>query len=340
MDAIWIWLGILICISQAAMLSGLNISLFSLSRLRLELAADSGDSLAFRVLDLRKDANLTLATILWANVSFNVLLTLLADSVMLGIGSFLFSTVVITFLGEIFPQAYFTRNALKMGASLAPVLKLYKIIFWPVAKPVGILLDKFVGLEPIPWITEDELINLLKYQAKNAKTELGKIEATGAVNFLQLDDLPVYKEGEDIDPLSVVNIPFLGRFPVFPEMKKSSKDPFLKEIAKSGKKWVVLLDEATKVPKMVIDAPHFVADFLYQNDEVDPRLYCHHPLVITDPNYPLGKVIEKWKVKPESPGDDVIDEDLALLWTDQSKKIISGSDILGRLMREIALEVS
>ena len=139
------WLGIIFCISQSAMMSGLNLALFSLGRLRLEVAAFSGDPNASKVLELRKDSNFTLATILWANVSINVLLTLLAESVLLGLASFLFSTVVITFFGEIFPQAYFSRNALKMGGKLAPLLGFYKVIFWPVAKPSGLLLDRLVG---------------------------------------------------------------------------------------------------------------------------------------------------------------------------------------------------
>ncbi len=121
MSSFWIWLGIVVCITQSATMSGLNIALFSLSRLRLEVAAEGGDRYASRILDLRRDSNFTLATILWGNVSINVLLTLLADSVFLGVASIIFSTVVITFIGEIFPQAYFTRNALRVGALLAPV---------------------------------------------------------------------------------------------------------------------------------------------------------------------------------------------------------------------------
>lgn len=231
-----IWLGIIFCITQSAIMSGLNISLFSLSRLRLEVAAEAGDKYAGRILALRRDSNFTLATILWGNVSVNVLLTLLADSVLLGVSSFIFSTVVITFVGEIFPQAYFTRNALRIGALLSPILKVYKVIFWPVAKPVGIILDKTVGLEPIPWFRENEMIQLLKYQAKTAHTEIGKIEARGAVNFLKLDDVPLREEGEIIDPCSIIELPFENDLPVFPEITSSSKNEFLRTLAQSGKK--------------------------------------------------------------------------------------------------------
>lgn len=338
MESIWIWIAIFICITQSATFSGLNIALFSLSRLRLEVTADDGDQSAVKVLSLRRDTNFTLATILWGNVGVNVLLTLLADSVLLGLGSFFFSTFIITFAGEIFPQAYFTRHALKVGAKLTPVLKFYKVILWPLAKPTGVLLDYFLGSEPIPWLREKELISLLKYQAKNAKTELGRLEARGAVNFLRLDDLPAYKEGEEINPLSIISLPFEGSKPVFPEIKRSSKDPFLKELAKSGKKWIVILDEANGHPRKVLNFNSFVNNFLLRDKTSNPLEFCHIPLVIFEAAYPIGKILEKWRVQPQGPEDDVIDEDIALLWTEKHQKIISGSDILGRLMREIARE--
>ena len=36
------WIGILVCISQSAVFSGMNLALFSISRLRLEVEADLG----------------------------------------------------------------------------------------------------------------------------------------------------------------------------------------------------------------------------------------------------------------------------------------------------------
>lgn len=41
-------------------------------------------------------------------------------------------------------------------------------------------------------------------------------------------------------------------------------------------------------------------------------------------------------VEPEKPGDDVIDKDLILVWTERERRIITGSDLLGRLLRKIA----
>src|SRR5215467_6690659 len=101
--AFWTWLGIVACVTQSALFAGLNLAVFSLSLLRLQLEADGGNADAARVLDLRKNANQVLATVVWGNVSTNVLLTLLSDSALAGLGAFFFSAVAITLLGEFLP---------------------------------------------------------------------------------------------------------------------------------------------------------------------------------------------------------------------------------------------
>jgi hypothetical protein len=45
----------------------------------------------------------------------------------------------------------------------------------------------------------------------------------------------------------------------------------------------------------------------------------------------------KKKVRPKHPEDDVIDNDLILVWGKQ-KRIITGSDLLGRLLRGISIK--
>ena len=48
----------------------------------------------------------------------------------------------------------------------------------------------------------------------------------------------------------------------------------------------------------------------------------------------LGDVIGLMKMKPENPEDDVIDQDLILVWG-QQRRIVTGADLLGRLLRGI-----
>src|SRR5664279_5344305 len=136
-----VWFGIAFCITQSAVFSGLNLALFSISKLRLEVQASVGNRDAIGLLALRKDSNLTLATVLWGNVTINVLLTLLSDPVLAGVGGFIFSTFVITFFGEIIPQAYFSRNAFRMAGLLVPVFKIYQTLLFPFAKPAAMILN-------------------------------------------------------------------------------------------------------------------------------------------------------------------------------------------------------
>jgi len=47
-------------------------------------------------------------------------------------------------------------------------------------------------------------------------------------------------------------------------------------------------------------------------------------------------VLSRLTVQPEKPGDDVIDKDIILVWVKGARRIITGSDLLGRLLRRIA----
>ena len=74
-----LWIAIGLCIAQTGIFSGLNLAIFSVSRLRLEVEFTGGNADAAKLLRLRANSNFTLATILWGNVATNVLLTLLSN---------------------------------------------------------------------------------------------------------------------------------------------------------------------------------------------------------------------------------------------------------------------
>ncbi|WP_372892270.1 DUF21 domain-containing protein [Rhodosalinus sp.] len=324
-----IWLGIAFCISQSALFSGSNIAVFSLSRLRLEAAAAAGDKSASSALALRRDANFTLVTILIGNVAINVALTMLADSVMAGVLAFLFSTVVITALGEIGPQAYFSRNALRAVAIFAPVLRVYRILLWPLAKPTARLLDAWVGTETVPWFRERELHNILRYHAVNSGSEVGRVEAIGAINFLALDDLVVQDQGNPLDPDSIVQLPFEEGRAVFPALERAQDDPFVRQLAASRRKWIVLADDDAQ-PRLLLNANAFLRDFLILGSDVAPDDYCHRPAVVTRPTETLDMALGLLAtLRAKDAGHD---ETVILLWSPGAKRMITGSDVLRCLL--------
>src|ERR1700736_3270083 len=155
--AFWTWLGIIVCVVQSALFAGLNLAVFSLSQLRLQLEADGGNADAARVLEVRKNSNQVLAAVIWGNVGTNVFITLLSDSVLAGLGAFFFSAVVITLLGELAPQAYFSRNALRLNERFLPFLNFPRVVLFPLAKPTALLLDWWLGMEGVTFLREREI---------------------------------------------------------------------------------------------------------------------------------------------------------------------------------------
>jgi hypothetical protein len=165
-------------------------------------------------------------------------------------------------------------------------------------------------------------------------TDVGRLEGTGAMNFLDLDDIGVLDEGELVDPHSVIALPIENGWPVFPAFERTPNDPFLRRLDASGRKWVIFVDDSD-VPHMVLNAHHFLRDVLFNEVSVGPEPYWHRPIVVTNMRTRLGSVIGLMQTKPEHPGDDVIENDLILVWGKQ-KRIITGADLLGRLLRGIA----
>ncbi|QOL25635.1 DUF21 domain-containing protein [Thalassotalea sp. LPB0316] len=332
-----IWLGIAFCISQSAMFSGLNLAFFSLSRLQLEVEVNHGHKAAAKILKLREDSNFLLTTILWGNVGINVLLTLLSDSVLMGMTAFAFSTGFITIFGEILPQAYFSRNAMKMASILAPVLRFYQIVLFPVAKPSALILDGWLGKEGVEYMRDKDLRKVIKQHVEAEEAEMDHVEGIGALNFLAIDDIKVSQEGEILDPSSIIQLPTKVDFPLIPEVLRENTDEFLKKINASGHKWVVLADEHNN-PHLILDADGALRDALFDNGKsFDLYHYCHRPLIVHDDSLTLGDVI--WHLKAQESldanHDGTIDVDVVLVWGNKPR-IITGADILGRLLKGIS----
>jgi len=330
-----IWAGIVFCISQSAMFSGLNLALLGISRLRLEVEAVARNPAAIKILKLRKDVNFLLTTILWGNVGINVLLTLLSNSVMAGLMAFFFSTFLITFAGEIAPQAYFSRHAMRMGSLLAPVIRFYQILLFPVAKPSAMVLDRWLGKEGISYFRERDLHTVISKHIEADESDVSRLEGIGAMNFLALDDIAVTHEGEHVDPDSIISLPTENGLPVFPQFERHALDPFLLKVNSSGKKWVIIVDDRNE-PCLVLNANAFLREALFGKGALNPYVYCHRPIIVRDSGTLLGKVISKMRVSVRTEKDDVIDDDLIIIWSDE-KRVITGADILGRLLRGIAM---
>jgi len=329
-----LWLSVLLCLVQSGIFSGLNLALFGLSRVQLEVEAQAGNPDAATILELRKDANGLLATILWGNVGVNCLLTVLLDSVLAGAVAFVVSTVGITLCGEIGPQAYFSRNALRVGAALAPLVRFYRVVLYPVAKPSAFLLDRWLGEEVTHWIQEHDLRDLIRSHIDAPETDLGRVEGVGALNFLALDDRRLAEESQALDPRSVIALPRGESGLTFPQASPDPEDTFLRTVHASGQKWVILTGPEGN-PEWALDAHGFLRSALLDGGSPDPQRFCHRPIVIRDSEATVETALSALHANARTSPGDLIDCDVVLLWG-ADRRIVTGADLFGKLLRGVA----
>ena len=64
--------------------------------------------------------------------------------------------------------------------------------------------------------------------------------------------------------------------------------------------------------------------------------FCHRPIVVKDPEATIDSVLSDFTVEAENKNDHIIDRDVILYWpADGKRRILTGADILGRLLRGI-----
>ncbi len=176
MEYIILVIEVLVLIGFSAICSGLNISLMSLDLADLKRKAKLGDKAAKRVLPLRKNSYLSVASIVLSNVGVISATSLVLDQRLNGWVAGLLSTLLIVIFGEVLPQALFTRHALAFCSYFAPVLRLMIFVTYPLAKPLQLLLDKLFGREKSPLQSRRELGIMITEHLGRDESELDEDE--------------------------------------------------------------------------------------------------------------------------------------------------------------------
>lgn len=148
----------------------------SLHLAELRRKAKLGNKAAKKVLPLRQNVNLTLASILLCNVAVISATSLIMKSATNGIVAGVTSTLLIVVLGEIVPQAIFSRHALSLTSKLSPLLRLMIFVSFPIAKPLQLLLDRMLGKETPHLQSRHELGMLIGEHETNNTSELDNDE--------------------------------------------------------------------------------------------------------------------------------------------------------------------
>lgn len=201
MDVFVLILEIVILVGGAAIFSGLNISLMSLSIKDLERKAKLGNRQAVRVLPIRRNYHLSLASILFANVAVVSASSLVLEHHTGGLIAGIISTLLMVVFGEVLPQALFVKSALKFCSYFAPFVQVVTLITYPVSKPIQLLLDRIIGHENHPLHTRAELGMLISEHKIAEESELDEDEVGIIQGALKLSEKRV---GDIMEPIEEV----------------------------------------------------------------------------------------------------------------------------------------
>ena len=170
----------------SALFSGLTLGLMSLSAPELKRKISLGNKAAAKVYAVRKDGNLLLTTLLIGNVAINSALAIFLGSIASGVTAGLIATGLIVVFGEITPQAVFSRYALALGAKTAWLVRIFIFILYPIAKPIGWLLDRVLGEELRTIYSKKELMKIVEEHKMDKGSDVDNEEAqiiSGALTF-------------------------------------------------------------------------------------------------------------------------------------------------------------
>ena len=220
---------VLILITFSALFSGLTLGFFSLNKDDLERKAELGDKRAKKIFSVRKNGNLLLCTLLVGNVAINSALSIFLGSIITGVAAAFIATGLIVLFGEIMPQAFFARHALKFGSKFVWLAKIFIIMLFPVCWPVAKILDKMLGNE-IPTIySKKELVKLIERHEDLPQSDIDADEEKilkGGLSFSEkkvkdimtaAKDITAIKAADIVNKKLIINIAETGhsRIPVY-----------------------------------------------------------------------------------------------------------------------------
>lgn len=169
--------------------SGLTLGFFSLNLTSLARKMKLGNKDAKKVYPIRKNGNLLLCTLLLGNVAVNSTMAIFLGNIAPGLVAGVVSTGLIVIFGEIIPQAFFSRHALKMGANSVWLVKFFIFILYPFAFPMAWMLDKALGEELVTIWNKKEIEEIIKHHEDAEESEIDEDEERILLGALAFSDM-------------------------------------------------------------------------------------------------------------------------------------------------------
>ncbi|KAF5785098.1 putative gliding motility-associated protein GldE [Helianthus annuus] len=133
----------------AGIMSGLTLGLMSLGVVELEILQRSGTDRekkqAAVILPIVQRPHQLLVTLLLCNAAAMEALPIYLEKIFHPAVAVLLSVTFVLAFGEVIPQAISTRYGLAVGANFVGLVRLLMVICYPIAYPVGKILDALIG---------------------------------------------------------------------------------------------------------------------------------------------------------------------------------------------------
>jgi metal transporter CNNM len=223
---------VIIFVGVSALASGLNIALMSLSLPELRRKTKLGNLMAKKVLPFRQNTHLTLAAILITNMAAASATSLMLAGIFFGVIAGAIATLLLVIFGEVLPQAFFSRGALRYCANLSLVMRGMIILTYPVSKPLQLLLDTLFSEQKAQLQTRRELGMMISEHLERDESELDDDEIEIIRGALQLSEKNV----------SHIMLPIADVFWLTPDTKLTPTR--VAEIERRGRSRIPILNEA------------------------------------------------------------------------------------------------
>lgn len=201
MEYVVLVIEVVLLVGFSAIFSGLNISLMSLSVADLRRKAKLGNKNAIKVLPYREKAHLSLAAILFANIAAVSATSLILEPYFSGLVAGFVTTILIVIFGEVLPQAFFVRFALRFCGFFAPFLRLTVWSTYVFSKPIQLLLDKMLSSEQNKLHSRAEIGLIVSEHQLDTSGELDADEVEIIRGALQMSEKKV---GDIMEPIEEV----------------------------------------------------------------------------------------------------------------------------------------
>ncbi|KAK8960881.1 DUF21 domain-containing protein [Platanthera guangdongensis] len=156
----------------AGIMSGLTLGLMSLGLVELEILQRSGTPTekkqAATILPVVQKQHQLLVTLLLCNSASMEALPIFLDKIFHPIVAVILSVTFVLAFGEVIPQAICTRYGLAVGANFVWLVRILMIICYPVAYPIGKLLDYALGHNDSALFRRAQLKALVSIHGKEA----------------------------------------------------------------------------------------------------------------------------------------------------------------------------